>query len=203
MALVYDKLNFEYMSKHIQKNDIVVDVGANIGDYTDFFISKLENTGKIYTIELHPTTSQNLNEKYFNMDNVIVINKAVSNVDGVINYYHGNSSETHNIIGHDVSFNKCEILGEIESIRLDTLLINEEVINIIKIDVEGAELQVLEGLKNIINKVNYILLECHLDEDWDNIKNILFDYKLKCTNTFNNEEITELSNRPYQCFCKK
>jgi FkbM family methyltransferase len=56
-------------------------------------------------------------------------------------------------------------MGKTESIRLDTFLKYIEHINLIKIDVEGAELMVLEGLENIINKVDYILVECHLNKD--------------------------------------
>jgi hypothetical protein len=79
---------------------------------------------------------------------------------------------------------------------------------LIKIDVEGAELMVLEGLEKIINKVDYILVECHLNKDWDLIKNLLINkYKLTCFNNsaddIENREITITTPKmAYQCFCK-
>ena len=99
-------------------------------------------------------------------------------------------------------------MGEIESIRLDTLLKHEEKIKLIKIDVEGAELLVLDGIKNIIDKVEYILVECHLENDWDKIKTLLLDkYNMTCINNSadisSNEEITHNSKLAYQCFCGK
>ena len=55
-----------------------------------------------------------------------------------------------------------------------------EHINLIKIDVEGAELMVLEGIENIIHKVDNILVECHLNKDWGLIKDLLLTkYKLQ------------------------
>jgi len=81
---------------------------------------------------------------------------------------------------------------------------DEELINLIKIDVEGAELLVLKGMYKTIDKVEFLLVECHLDEDWDTIRNILLnDFKLSCENYLENTEITMDSKRPYQCFCKK
>jgi hypothetical protein len=95
-------------------------------------------------------------------------------------------------------------LGTIKSIRLDTLLNDETEIDLIKIDVEGAEYLVLEGISEIINKTKHILVECHLDEDWEKIRKKLIDeYNLNCTNVISGEIITPYSNRAYQCFCKK
>jgi hypothetical protein len=95
-------------------------------------------------------------------------------------------------------------LGTFKSIRLDTLLNDETEIDLIKIDVEGAEYLVLEGISGIINKTKHILVECHLDEDWEKIRKKLIDeYKLNCTNVISGEIITPYSNRAYQCFCKK
>ena len=101
-------------------------------------------------------------------------------------------------------FTKNESLGKIQGITLDSLLKNENKIKLIKIDVEGAEKLVLNGMKKIINNVENILIECHLDEDWDEIKNILIgELNLSCINIKDNIEVNNNSNRVYQCLCKK
>ena len=41
--------------------DVLVDVGACRGIYTDFFAKRLMGTGKIYCIELNPENFENLN----------------------------------------------------------------------------------------------------------------------------------------------
>jgi FkbM family methyltransferase len=200
----HDLKNFEFLKQIIGLNDILVDVGSNYGDYTDFFCAQLNGTGKIYSVELHPTTYSHLASKYESHKNVDVLNYGVCDVNSDIEYYAGKDAWTNNIIGHDMEFRKNHSLGKIKGIRLDELLKKEDRIKLVKIDVEGAEKLVLKGMKNIINNIDNILVECHLDEDWEEIKDIILnEYKMSCININSGESINENSNRAYQCFCKK
>jgi len=198
-----DKINFDLLSKYISENDVLVDVGANSGIYTDFFIKCNNNVGKVYTIELHPNTYNILTKKYKNNTNIIVENYGVSDFNGEAEFYLGCNSFTHNIIGHDMNFNRNNVGGSIKTITLDELLKNETKIRVIKIDVEGAELKVLKGMVNTIHKVDYILLECHLDKDWVEIRDLLLNtYGLFGVNISTMNPITNNSDRPYQLFIK-
>jgi FkbM family methyltransferase len=199
-----DLKNFQILSEIIKEGDVLVDVGANYGDYTEFFKSKLNGTGTIYSVELHPETYQQLESKFKNNQNIKTFNYAICDIDGEIEYFKGRDAWTNNIIGHDMSFTKNQSLGMIQGITLDTLLKYEKKINLIKIDVEGAEKLVLKGMKNIINNVDNLLIECHLDKDWVEIKDTLIvDLNLLCTDINSGEEVTNNSNRVYQCLCKK
>ena len=199
-----DIKNFEILSEIIEESDVLVDVGSNYGDYTEFFKTKLGGTGYIYSIELHPETYQHIESKFKNDQNIKTFNYAICDVDGEVEYFKGKDVWTNNIIGHDMSFTKNQSLGKIQGITLDTLLKDEKKIKLIKIDVEGAEKLVLKGMKTIINNVDNILIECHLDEDWVEIKGYLIvDLNLRCTNINSGEEVTNNSNRAYQCLCKK
>ena len=63
---------------------------------------------------------------------------------------------------------------------------------------------VLNGMVNSIDKINYIVIECHLDEDWDEIKDLLLNkFNFTCQNILSNEIINNNSKRAYQCFCSK
>jgi len=199
-----DLINLEFITNKIKPNDILVDIGANEGDYTDFFKNILNGTGKIYCVELFPSTYGILLDKYKNEKNIIVLNNAICDKNEPIEYYEGVNSQTNNIIGHDMNFRANNKIGVIDGLRLDTLLKNENKINLIKIDVEGAEVLVLKGMEGIIEKIDNILLECHLDEDWGEIKYLLLEkFNLSCFNILDKIEITEDSKRAYQCFCKK
>lgn len=199
-----DIKSMQYISNLIEPNDVLVDVGANNGEYTDFFNSKVNGACKIYSIELFPETYNALVDKFKNNSNIIVLNHAICDKNEMIPYYGGVNSATNNIIGHDMNFNPNGKVGEISGLRLDTLLETEEQIKLIKIDVEGAELSVLKGLEGIINKVDNLLIECHLDKDWSEINGLLLKtYNLSCINVLTNTEITTDSPRAYQCFCKK
>ena len=47
-----DKVCLTHISKIINLNDdVVVDVGANLGEYTEYFSSCLKGSGTIYSIE--------------------------------------------------------------------------------------------------------------------------------------------------------
>ena len=208
----HDTKNAKLLESLIQQNklktgdseNVFVDVGSNAGFYTGFLASKLNGTGKIYSIELHPDTYQHLLSIFGTMSNVELINAAISDVDGEIEYYKGNTHETHNILGYDTSFNKNELLGKIKSITLDSLLKNHKNISLIKIDVEGAELKVLEGMKDVIKRTDMILIENHIDQDWKQTQRILMkDNDFFCYNIEHEYQVEENSSRPYQCLCTK
>ena len=95
-------------------------------------------------------------------------------------------------------------VGEINSITLDELLKDEKEISLIKIDVEGAELKVLHGMKEVIKRTKSILIENHLDEIWPEIRKILIeDNGFKCYNIETEESVDMNSKRPYQCLCRR
>jgi FkbM family methyltransferase len=202
----HDVKNFEYLGKLLNENSIVVDVGAHLGVYTNFFTQIIKDNGKIYSIELNPSTFNRLQNTYSTYKNITLLNKAVSNTDGIVDFYHdGGHTQTTNILGFDANRNINDKIGSIESIRLDTLLNKEDNIDLIKIDVEGAEIKVLEGLSGVVSKVSHLLVECHLDEDWSKIKNILINqYNFSCYDVqFDSAVNIDTKERSYQCLCKK
>ena len=206
----HDKLNFEEIAKFIKDDSIVVDVGAHIGNYCNFFLEKLGESGKVYALEVHPINYGRLYKKYGSLDNVVLLNRAASNIDGVEPVYHDGSmshTQTTNIIGKNSNGETIDNfkIGSVASIRLDTLLINETNIDLIKIDVEGAEIKVLEGLSKIYSKINNLLIECHFDDDWGRIKDLLLNqYNFSCYDLSNKNNITiNTDERAYQCLCKK
>lgn len=191
---------FEKLSLLIKDDWVFADIGANLGEFTDFF--KKFKYKEIYAFELNPVTAGILKNKH-NQPNIIVENYAVCDKDGIVPFFNGGNpadDKTYNIIGFNMNLINTEKTGEVQSIRLDTYF-KDKKIDLMKIDVEGAELMVLEGLKGIINNIKYILIECHLDSDWELLRNILLN-NFYCTNFYNNEIITNTSPRPYQCFCK-
>jgi FkbM family methyltransferase len=197
-----DEENLKWIKKYVAMGDVLVDVGAHHGDYTEHFLDILGLTGRIYAVEMNQSNYQHTRDRFANRPNVAVIHAAVTNVDGPVMTYEGDNSYTGNIIGHNTSFVKRPEAGNVDGITLDTLLAGEKLISLIKIDVEGAELQALQGLAQTIHRVKYILLECHFDEDWPQIRELLLQtYGLKCFCTHSGEQITMDSRRHYQCFC--
>lgn len=188
------------LSPIISDNWVFADVGANKGEFTDFF--KTTPYKKIFAFELNPPTATFLKNKYSKEPNIIIENCAVCDVDSSVPYFNGAADTCFNIIGHDMNLKNMEKVGEIKSIRLDSYFKNEK-INLMKIDVEGAEIKVLQGLEGVIHNIDHILLECHIDMDWPQLRGLLNNYGFQCVNFYDDSPITEDSPRPYQCFCRK
>jgi FkbM family methyltransferase len=202
----HDVKNFELLRDEsiIGLGDVVVDVGACHGTYTSFFSSTLGNTGKIYCVELFPENFQRLEMRFGHAKNIEFINAAISDSVGTESIYVGDSSEVHNIIGHNTSNVPNVKVGEIKSITLDKMLEDEAEIGLIKIDVEGAELKVLKGMTDVMKRTKAILIENHLDDIWPETRKILIDDNgFSCYNIEKDEDVTINSERPYQCLCRR
>lgn len=147
---------------HIPKNGVFVDVGANTGYYTVNIASKLKG-GKIISIEADPDTFKILekNCSINKISNLEMYNIACSNQEGNINFFKTNKHSGINSILEQPEkngFNKIKI----KSNTLDNILNSRfKKIDWIKIDVEGAELFVLEGAQETLNYTKHIIIEIH------------------------------------------
>ena len=125
--------------KSIQGN-IFVDLGANYGYYSLLLHKNFKRT---YAFEPIQTLFDELELNLSRFEDVVCINKAVSNTDGQKwkSDYHG-------------------IEGETDTITLASFFRNDK-IDLIKMDVEGEEWKVLEGAKPIIDNIDSWLIELH------------------------------------------
>ena len=137
-----------YRANLLAKNDVVLDAGAGIGEFTVLASKKIGPGGRIIAIEPHPNDYEllQLNIKRNNCANVIPINIGLG----------GNTGER-----------SLEFRGRSYSFRVDTLEnILEKVglkkkINFIKMDIEGFETEVLSQSIDIIKNADTIAIELH------------------------------------------
>jgi FkbM family methyltransferase len=154
-----------------KQGDIVVDIGAHIGLYTIISSKRVGTKGKVVAIEADPGNFEMLNRniKLNQLTNVIPLNYAVYSKETKIKLYlpSGESGFTkyNTIMSNWV--NTEDKFVEVNANTLDYLLqlnqIREEQVNWIKIDVEGAEFEVLKGAQNVLSKSKDIalLMELH------------------------------------------
>jgi FkbM family methyltransferase len=162
----------EEIIQHFQphKGDIVVDVGAHVGRYTLIASKRVGLNGRVIAIEANPDNFQMLNRnvKLNQLTNVTSLNCAIYSQETKIKLYlagEGMGQTIYNTIMTERANEGKEKFLEISANTLDHLLKLQEIseVNWIKIDVEGAELEVLRGATDIIShsKDITLLIEVH------------------------------------------
>ena len=172
----YDNIERNFTPK---EGDIVIDVGAHIGPYALKASKRVGLNGKVIAIEADPENFDILNRniQLNKLTNVIALNYAAYSKEDKIRLYllkvDKSSYTKYNTIMIDraqyyneKNFDEKNFV-EVKANTLDYLLqsigIKHEQVNWIKIDVEGAEYDVLKGAKNILSKSKDIslLIEIH------------------------------------------
>jgi FkbM family methyltransferase len=149
---VYDEFEIELVKKEIKPGDTVLDLGANIGYYTLIFAKLVGKSGKVYAFEPDPNNFALLkkNVKINGYNNVVLINKAVSNKTEKLKLYlcEDNNGDHRIYDSHDGR--KCI---EIESVKLDNYFKDYNgKVDFIKIDIQGAEAAAAQGMFNLLKK---------------------------------------------------
>jgi FkbM family methyltransferase len=150
----------EIYCKHYKpnKNDLIIDIGAGIGTELLYFHEKIGQEGKIYSIEASPDSYIKLEAlaKKNNILNSFNYNIAISNSNGIIWI-----EETDHFEVNQVNKNKKGI--EIKSLKLDEFVKINKInkINLLKVNIEGAELDMIGGMKESIKLIENIAVSCH------------------------------------------
>lgn len=176
--------------KHVQKGDTIIDVGGNIGQTAMMLSKKVGESGKVISFEPFPDTFKlfhdnlNLNPE---IKNIVNVNYGLGENDltvGMVKECDTNSG------GNRISHEESDVDNSVKITTLDTYLLRnpEAKINLIKIDVEGYEMKVLNGAKNLLSK-----FKPHLYIEID-------DINLKKQNNSADEMIQFLTNYGYKIY---
>lgn len=151
----------------LESDDVFYDVGANIGTYT-CFAAQLIDIGDVVAFEPHPANIDRLQENAeLNDLNVRVQPIALSNETGISELVVSGSTDNAGVGTHSLSTNESEKTLDIKTIEGDRLIDNGEVPfpSIIKIDVEGAEQRVIEGLSSTLESEQCHTIYCEVHPD--------------------------------------
>ena len=152
-----------------KEGDVVIDIGAHIGRYTIIGAKRVGTNGKVVAIEANPSNFEMLNRniKLNRLTNIISLNNAVYSKETKIKLYLPGEELGHtiyNTVMSDRAKNEDKFV-EVSANTLDYFLQLKGItdVNWIKIDVEGAEFEVLKGATNVLSKSKDIalLIEIH------------------------------------------
>jgi FkbM family methyltransferase len=178
-----------------KQGDIVVDIGAHMGRYTIISSKRVGTNGKVVAIEAHPSNFEMLksNIKLNQLTNVTPLNYAVYSKETKIKLYLPDEESgytMHHSIMSNYVFTKYkdkteDKFVEVNANTLDYLLQLNKItdVNWVKIDVEGAEFEVL-------SKDISLLIEVHGKDTYEPIIESLrsYNFKIDFEKTYENGE---------------
>lgn len=174
-----------------RKGEVFIDIGAHVGKYTVMGAKAVGEDGQVIAIEPHPLNYRRLlqNIKLNRLRNVTAINIAAWNARAKIKLF------IHEVGGHH-SVKSDVGLGfiQIDAARIDDMLSkieNVHRVDWIKIDVEGAEYEVLQGLKETIRSYKPKIIMEVFYENIDKVRAFLksFSYNIIRISPFFTENV--------------
>lgn len=163
-----------FLIRFLKEEDVFIDVGAHIGFYSMLSSEIIGDKGKVYSFEPTPRTFNILKENCNNLKNVNLFNLALSNKNGPIRFFdYGPGYGAYNS-GHTEGAALLDKKGEkieVQTIIMDDFLQKNNINpTIIKLDAEGLEYKILQGMTKTfsLDKRPLITLEVAGDEKWKN-----------------------------------
>ncbi len=145
----------QWAAESLRPGDCFVDVGANIGYYSLLASSLVGAGGKVVSIEADPAiyTLLRRNVEQNGAENIRTISAAVAAERGTLRLFHGPDDNIGTT--STVRQNSADQGVEVTAAPLHELLQADEIAlaRIIKIDVEGGELPVLQGLMPMLDRL--------------------------------------------------
>lgn len=138
----------------IDENDTVIDVGSNIGEFSIGIANKVK---QVYAFDPDPSIINSFNSNIETISNIKHIPFALSDKSELLKFYlKGNTADSSMIE------NGSDDIISVSSKRFDTIqeMIELDRIKLFKCDAEGAEPEVLRGIGDIFNKIEYISIDC-------------------------------------------
>jgi FkbM family methyltransferase len=164
----------EILAELIRPGQVVFDVGANIGFFTILCARLVGPQGKVYSFEPMPENVATLrrNISLNGLENVVVVERALSSTSGTAELFISPWSAFHslNVEGAVKRENRGRDAAPpivVETVSLDEFVREEGVDppDLVKLDVEGAELVALEGMREVLRSAQPLLV-CELH--WTN-----------------------------------
>ena len=154
-------LDKEYDFKTINSPKFIVDAGANIGLASVFF-AELFPDAKIIAIEPEKSNFILLKKNVADYPNIIPLQAALWNHNTKINICDSGLGEW-GFMTQEISDNTQKIEHAVDALTVDEIIkkFNLEKINILKIDIEGAEKEVFQNTECWINNVDALIVELH------------------------------------------
>jgi FkbM family methyltransferase len=145
----------QLIQRFLCPGDVFVDVGANLGLHTLAAARAMQGCGKIIAFEPYgPTKCLFEKSVWINGFSEItdIHQAAVSNTTGHQKLFLGATSGHHSLFPVDAPYEILSKSVEVPLVRLDDIILADQKVNLIKIDAEGAELEIIDSAAPVIER---------------------------------------------------
>lgn len=138
--------------------DVIIDIGAGVGEETLSFSRAVGSRGKVVCIEAHPRTFRCLEKlvRYNQLVNVTCVHRAVADVggDSVL------IADSDTYVGNRLSSTQG---ASVQTITMDALLETLPLLRIhfLKMNIEGAERLAIHGMRETLKRTEMLCISCH------------------------------------------
>ena len=145
-----------WLRRHLRRGARVIDIGANIGDYTVLAASVVGERGHVYSFEPAPRNAERLRQRCAGLANVSVFEQAVGGRRRNVRLYLDADHDTQHSLGsHNVGRAGGSL--QVRQVALDELDMLDH-IDLIKIDAQGAELGIVEGARQLLERCRPLMV---------------------------------------------
>jgi len=132
----------------LKPGDVVLDIGAYVGMFTVKASRMVGEEGRVIAIEPSPENYELLRYNCRGLSHITLVKKAIMSRNGMGKLYYSKSAAANSLV------TKWKKYAEVETITLDDLMGELGIgrVDFIKLDAEGAELDVLKGAQNTLSK---------------------------------------------------
>lgn len=171
---LYDLCVSEVIWRLLDPGELALDVGANIGHMTSVMASRVGGNGRVVAFEPHPQLFEELMVNasrwitVYGVGGIDIKNIALSDYDGdgMLNFSddfevnRGTATLSVNLLGSIQNRRGCKV----SLARLDKIFDSASKIGVMKIDVEGHEINVLKGAAALLanHSIRDIIFEEHI-----------------------------------------
>ncbi len=157
---IYEPNQTKIVKKYVHEGDVVIDVGAHVGYYTLLMAQLVGKNGKVYSFEPDPVNFELLKKsvEINGFENVVLIQKAVSDTTEKIKLFLGDNDSAINRI-YDAKLGDAKKSIDVESVTIDEYFKeNDKLFNFIKIDSEGSEAKIINGMEKFLTKNRKLIM---------------------------------------------
>jgi len=165
----YEENQWKFVSRFLKPGMNFFDIGANQGFYTILASRRVGSQGKVFAFEPAPTEFRKLRRNLLinRLHNVVMESQAVGSYEGLTEFYlcldYQGSFSSIRQPAYDVTSRKKVIKVPITTLDAYVQCNNISSLDLIKIDVEGGELDVLKGGGGILERLRPIIM-CEMDD---------------------------------------